>query len=132
MKLVIQIAAGILLAAAIAIFVGYQLTIETAKTATTTLHRAASEARATQVRKDAERAVEQEMKAREAEKRRATEAALRRAKATAEAERQAAWRAYYRPRPECDSPPTWDAQVECTNEGMRARKRFEETYVPGP
>lgn len=69
-----------------------------------------------------------EARAREEQRRHAAAAQARRA---AEA-RERAWAAHYKPPRECENPgDDWNAQVECANHYMRARKAFDASYVPG-
>jgi len=56
--------------------------------------------------------------------------AVQDAQADADARREAAWaRAYKRPG-ECENPPTQQALVECSNQALRARERFNASYKP--
>jgi hypothetical protein len=40
-----------------------------------------------------------------------------------------AWAAFYSPPASCEHPADWSAQVECGNQYMRAKKRFEEQWM---
>jgi len=42
-----------------------------------------------------------------------------------------AWQRFYQPSKKCDSPPDWDAQVECGNAYVRAQRQFEEVWASG-
>ena len=47
------------------------------------------------------------------------------------ARKEAAWVAFFKPRKACDDPADWDAQVECGNAHMRAKREFEERWARG-
>ena len=45
------------------------------------------------------------------------------------ASKEAAWRAYFRPDPQCDNPADWDVQVQCGNAHIKAKRAFEEKWA---
>jgi len=42
-----------------------------------------------------------------------------------------AWSRFYTPPPDCEHPANWDAQVDCGNRYMRAKRAFEAQYSAG-
>ena len=44
-------------------------------------------------------------------------------------QKQAAWAAFYSPPASCEHPVDWNAQVECGNQYMRAKKVFEQKWM---
>jgi very-short-patch-repair endonuclease len=48
--------------------------------------------------------------------------------ARALAAQQAAWANYYQPPAACEHPPTWQDQVECGNQFIRAKREFEQKW----
>jgi hypothetical protein len=55
-----------------------------------------------------------------------------RAEATAlQKQRALAWTAFYSAPPSCEHPDSWNDQVECGNQYMRAKRRFEEQWAAG-
>jgi hypothetical protein len=51
------------------------------------------------------------------------------AAAVLQKQRDQAWAAFYSPPTSCEHPVDWNAQVECGNQFMRAKKRFEVQWV---
>ena len=128
----IQIAAGILLAAAVMtalglMFAAHQIRqaeqaiaqvaadIQARTEAAQAKQRAAAVAKAEQ---DRQRRLEQAEKARQTEK-------ARREGVTQMEAKERAWDRYYQTPPECEKPADWDVQVGCDNEHIRARRDFE-------
>jgi hypothetical protein len=54
----------------------------------------------------------------------------RQAARAAEIEKELAWKQFYHQPAECENMPNNDTFVRCSNEHIRARRRFEETYQP--
>lgn len=52
-------------------------------------------------------------------------------KASAQQAKEQAWKRYYTAPKECEHPPSWEAQVECGNKYIRAKRSFEAQYSPG-
>lgn len=46
-------------------------------------------------------------------------------------EREAKWERYYQPKGVCAKPKVWEKKVECVNERLKARQRFDELYAAG-
>jgi len=49
----------------------------------------------------------------------------------AAARKDAAWNTFFKPSKACNNPPDWDAQVECGNAHIRAKKDFEDRWARG-
>lgn len=128
----IQIAAGILMAAAVMTVLGMMFAAHQIRQAERALAQIAAESQAklqaataerqakAAARADAERSKRQQ----EAERAQRIEDAQREGAALMAA-KERAWSRYYQPSPECERPPNWDAQVECGNKHIRARREFE-------
>ena len=142
LKLVLQIAAGIVMAAAV-VFVFRILFVVAGVKA---VGHAAQQMQATVQQQAAD--MQARVQAQQAERLRQAEEAKRvqleansarmRAEANAarieqEAARQkaAAWAAFYRPAKKCDNPADWDTQVECGNAHIRAQREFEARWANG-
>lgn len=142
MKLALQIAAGIVMAAVV-VFVFRILFVVAGVKA---VGHAAQEMQATVQRQAAD--MQERVQAQQAERLREADEARRaqleasaaRMRADVEAARleqetatrkAAAWAAFYRPADNCDNPPDWDTQVECGNAHIRAQREFEARWTKG-
>lgn len=47
------------------------------------------------------------------------------------ARKEAAWKAFFKPKKVCYNPQDWDTQVECGNAHIRAKREFEERWARG-
>jgi hypothetical protein len=52
-------------------------------------------------------------------------------KAAVQQAKELAWKQYYTAPKECEHPPSWEAQVECGNKYIRAKRSFEAQYSVG-
>ncbi|MFT3736680.1 MAG: hypothetical protein QM776_16960 [Rhodocyclaceae bacterium] len=94
--------------------------------------RAESEARAQRQQRE-QQLIEQDRQLREQKKAdalRAREAAAAMAAAEADA-KEAAWRRTFRPAPKCSNPSDDATRIDCSNQYLRARERFEKQYADG-
>ena len=134
----IQIAAGILMAAAVMTVLGLMFAAHQLRQAERAIAEVAAETRArteaTQAQQRAEIAMKAEQdrqrRLEQAERARQEEAARREGIAQMEA-KERAWNRYYQAPPECEKPANWDAQVECGNKHIRARRDFELKWERG-
>lgn len=142
MKLVLQIAAGILVAA-ILLFaaklymakVAMDAMAASAQVALTTLQKTA-EAQSERMRaRQAERVAQSEHQKMELQRQKAAqmraESDALAARIQTEQAREAAWNRFYQPSASCLNPPTWEAQVECGNAHIRAKREFEIRWEQG-
>jgi hypothetical protein len=142
LKLAIQIAAGIVIAAAV-IFVGMHLyLLALAHVATEALEEAQRqvqtevvqmhtriEAQQQEGQRRAERAKRAQLEADAAQLR--AKAAVARAEQETAARKAAAWATFYQPAKKCDNPSDWDIQVQCGNAHIRAQREFEAQWAAG-
>jgi uncharacterized membrane protein YhiD involved in acid resistance len=134
----IQIAAGILMAAAVMTILGMLFAAHQLRQAERAIAEVAAETRArteeAQARQRAEAAVkaerERQQRLEQAERTRRAQEAQREGIAQMEA-KERAWNRYYQTPPECEKPANWDAQVECGNRHIRARREFEINWERG-
>lgn len=142
MKLVLQIAAGVLLAGLIGWITSGLITaaaIKTASDAMTTSIRHSQEQSKQQLeasrrlaeQRRAERQARDQQRAREAAEADRATAAADLASARAEHAKASAWARFYQAPPECEHPPTWEFQVECGNKNIRAKRDFEVRWERG-
>jgi uncharacterized iron-regulated membrane protein len=137
MKLVLQIAGGIILAFALIIgvssaYVAYE-TRQAAKAiqqATEAMQQATAKAAAKAAAAAKARQEEQAAQIRREEERRAEDARKRAAAAAAAQAKETAWKAYYKPSRDCENLSEWNATVKCANHRMKARSEFERNYKP--
>jgi len=140
-----QIAAGILIAAAVIGAVYFWIQVEKARRVNAAIAeftgvmkdmsaehtaelKAAQAARAAQARVRA--AAEQQQRVDAA--RRTQAAADRALQKAADADAKAkAWREFYKPARKCDNQPDWDTQIECGNAHIRAQRQFDEQWDRG-
>lgn len=136
MKLALQIAAGIVMAA-IVVFVFRMLLVvasvkavgHAAQQMQATVQQQAADMQARVLAQQAERlrqaeeAKRAQLEANAAQMRAAAYAA--RVEQEAATKKVTAWAAFYRPAKKCDNPGDWDTQVECGNAHIRAQREFE-------
>ncbi|GAA5161105.1 hypothetical protein [Viridibacterium curvum] len=94
--------------------------------------RAEAEARAQRQQRE-QQLIEQDRLLREQKKAdalRAREAAAAMAAAEADA-KETAWRRFFRPAPKCSNPADDATRIDCSNQYLRARERFEKQYAEG-
>jgi sRNA-binding protein len=140
LKLAIQIAAGIVMAAAfigIGRYVVLQAQLHAALSAAQQMHATIQrETAEIQARVQAQQA-ERQRKADETKRAQleANAAQIRaqsdvaRAEQEAAARKAAAWDAFYRPAKKCENPSDWDTQVACGNAHIRAQREFEDRWA---
>jgi len=134
-----QIAAGILIAAAVLGVVYYGIQVEKARRVNAAIaeitekfqrmsaQHSAETAAANAARRAKTRTKAAEDQARQMESARLTQAAADRSRlqqAEAAAKEQA-WQQFYKPPEKCANPAGWDTQVECGNMHIRAQREFE-------
>jgi hypothetical protein len=131
MKLAVQIAAGIVMAAAITgvarhLYIQAQLKVAAEAIQQMQVDMQRRSAERTAARQQAQQAKEQ---AAAAQMR--LEAAAAKAEQEAERRKAAAWEAFYVPTAKCLAPPNWDVQIECGNAHIRAKREFEGRWSRG-
>lgn len=151
MKLVLQIAAGILLAWCVTEALEYataRVAINAAiadfetttipsmeRTAAAELTRATAAATNAMNQHGHEQRVRDNHRRAEDAQRRADAATARAMATETAAAADAAFDKVYKQRPECDRPPSWEAMVRCGDERVKARKEFEaqrQSLQPAP
>ena len=140
-----QIAAGILIAAAVLGAVYYGIQVEKARRVNAAIaeiteefqrmsaQQSAETAAANAAREAKARAKAAAEQARRMESARQTQAAadrsrLQQAEAAAKGR---AWQQFYKPPTKCDAPADWDTHVECGNMHIRAKREFEVRWQRG-
>lgn len=142
MKLVLQIAGGIVLAGFVwfifsLLFAGAALKAvdHAAKNALTELQQKqqqqSQERRTRQAAQAAERQRQDLARKQQAASQLRAESDAVASKIREEEQKEAAWQAFYQPTPECMNPPTWEIQVECGNRHIRAKREFELGWQQG-
>lgn len=142
MKLVLQIAGGIVLAGLVWFVISLMLAGAAVKTFTTTTNQTIAdfqqkqeqriaEQRAAQQAQIVERQRQEIVRKQEAAAQVRAESEALAAELDAERRKEAAWQSFYQPPPECLNPPTWEAQVECGNKHIRAKREFEARWGRG-
>lgn len=135
MPLFVHIALGIFLGGLAVAFVLWQVTLWQIERAADETARALSRAgaAAAQAARDAKLSADQREAARQAQAASVQQAAERARLQAAEeaARRETAWKAYYRKPAACDEARGGGWSVECANDFMRAKKRFDDLYDAG-
>ena len=131
MKLAVQIAAGIVIAAAVTggarhLYIQAQLKVAS---------EAIQQMQMDMQRRSDERAAARQ-RAKQAQMQAAVdqirlEAAAAREQQEAEMRKAAAWEAFYVPARHCLAPLNWDVQIECGNAHIRAKREFEARWSRG-
>lgn len=130
MKLILQIAAGIILATTVITWSGFALMAYMAELEVKEIQELAE--RQQQEARQAQEAAERRHLQQEAQKRAEIDAQLqqKRRERSATAAKQAAWASYYQDPPECRNPRSERHAVECVNLRIQARREFEKQYRP--
>lgn len=142
MKLILQIAGGIVLAGLVWFVISLMLAGAAVKSFTTTTNQAVADFQQKQEQRIAEQRTRQQVQIAERQRQELerkqlaaaqmrAESDARAAQVRAEAQKEAAWQAFYQPPPECLHPPTWEDQVECGNKHIRAKRDFEARWARG-
>lgn len=141
-KLAVQIAAGLVIAAAVIGVGRYLFFVASMQAATEAAHQiqetvqrqtaemqARLQAQQAERRRHADEATRAQLEANAARMRAEADAA--RAEQELAARKAAAWAMFYKPSKKCDNPSDWDTQVECGNAHIRAQREFEAKWATG-
>jgi Tfp pilus assembly protein PilV len=124
-KLALSIAAGILIASLVMFLGRLALISLAANTIADSTTEALQALEATNQKRAAEIRRQQYARDLATRNQKLQEIAQQRATAAISAAKERAWAAYFSPAATCTNPPNWKAQLECGNQYMRAKAKFE-------
>jgi uncharacterized protein HemX len=140
MKLAVQIAAGILLAAVLIGVGRYVFLMAGLSYFASTMQQVQSDMMRDTARMQAQRDAKERERQRLTEQARVDRLRANAAQMRVQVElaqsaqeqatrKAAAWEAFYKPRKDCSHPADWNAQVACGNEYIRAKREFEKRWA---